>query len=88
MKDDAFLDIIKKVEGYDKDFEVGRGYIDTGCYILNALTSGSIFGGIANNRITGFAGDPATGKCAVGYEGIEVWVEEKDYDELMKKINL
>ena len=38
------------------------GYIDTGCYILNAISSGTIYGGIPNNKITVFAGEPATGK--------------------------
>lgn len=38
------------------------GYIDTGSYILNAALSGSIYGGIPNNKITAFAGESATGK--------------------------
>jgi len=38
------------------------GYIDTGCYMLNAVLSGSIYGGVPNNKVTAFAGDPATGK--------------------------
>ena len=38
------------------------GTIDTGSYILNAAFSGSIFGGIPNNKITAFAGETSTGK--------------------------
>lgn len=38
------------------------GFIDTGSYILNAAVSGSLFGGIPNNKTVLFAGDPATGK--------------------------
>ena len=38
------------------------GYIDTGSYILNAAISGSLYGGIPNNKAVIFAGDPATGK--------------------------
>ncbi|MFZ9743438.1 MAG: hypothetical protein ACO3B0_07585 [Chitinophagaceae bacterium] len=38
------------------------GFIDTGCYALNALLSGSIYGGLPNNKISCLAGDPATGK--------------------------
>lgn len=38
------------------------GFIDTGCYALNALLSGTIYGGVADNKITGFGGDPSTGK--------------------------
>ena len=38
------------------------GFIDTGSYTLNALLSGSIFGGLPGNRITAIAGEAATGK--------------------------
>lgn len=38
------------------------GTIDTGCYILNAAMSGSLYGGVPNNKITAFAGESATGK--------------------------
>lgn len=37
-------------------------FIDTGSYVLNALFSGSIYGGLPGNKISCFAGDPATGK--------------------------
>lgn len=37
-------------------------FIDTGSYALNALLSGSIYGGLPNNRITCLAGEQATGK--------------------------
>jgi len=38
------------------------GTIDTGSYILNAALSGSLYGGVPNNKITAFAGESATGK--------------------------
>ena len=38
------------------------GCIDTGSYILNAVLSGSIYGGVPSNKITAFAGESATGK--------------------------
>ena len=38
------------------------GFIDTGSYALNALLSGTIYGGLPNNKISCLAGDPATGK--------------------------
>ena len=38
------------------------GTVDTGSYILNAVMSGSIYGGVPNNKITAFAGESATGK--------------------------
>ena len=38
------------------------GFIDTGSHIFNALLSGSINGGIPNNKITAIAGETSTGK--------------------------
>lgn len=38
------------------------GTYDTGSYALNALISGSIYGGVPNNKITAFAGESSTGK--------------------------
>ncbi len=38
------------------------GFVNTGSYILNALLSGSIYGGIANNKILAIAGETSTGK--------------------------
>ena len=38
------------------------GTIDTGSHVLNAVLSGSIWGGVPNNKITVFAGESATGK--------------------------
>lgn len=37
-------------------------YIDTGSYALNALLSGSIYGGFPGGSISSLAGEPATGK--------------------------
>lgn len=37
-------------------------FIDTGSYILNASLSGSIFGGLPDNKVTALAGDPGVGK--------------------------
>ena len=38
------------------------GTIDTGSYMLNAILSGSIYGGVPDNKVTAFAGETATGK--------------------------
>ena len=38
------------------------GTIDTGSFILNAVLSSSIYGGVPNNKVTAFAGESATGK--------------------------
>ena len=52
-----------------------EGYVDTGSYSLNAALSGSLFGGMPNNKITALCGDPATGKCARGTEVIHVFID-------------
>ena len=39
-----------------------QNFIDTGSYALNALVSGSLYGGFAGNKITAIAGEQATGK--------------------------
>jgi RecA/RadA recombinase len=62
MKDNDFLSILKTADvAITEDFPV-TGYIDTGSYALNALISGSIYGGFPNNRVVGLAGEEATGK--------------------------
>jgi RecA/RadA recombinase len=38
------------------------GFVDTGCYPLNGLLSGTIFGGAADNKVTVFAGETSVGK--------------------------
>ena len=37
-------------------------YVDTGSFVLNALVSGSISGGVSGNKITAIAGESSTGK--------------------------
>jgi RecA/RadA recombinase len=53
-----------------------HGYIDTGSYILNAALSGTIFGGIPNNKAVVFAGDPATGKTFFTLGVVKRFLEE------------
>ena len=70
MTQSFFADIIKEI---DNDYAgvvsdgVAAGdvdnFIDTGSYILNALLSGSIFGGLPANKITALAGESSTGKA-------------------------
>jgi len=47
------------------------GFVDTGSYAFNALLSGSIYGGMPDNKILGIAGESATGKTyfALGIAG-------------------
>ena len=67
--DNYFRDLVKEInDEYTSIVRDGlgssefSGYIDTGSYMLNALLSGSIYGGVPNNKIITFAGDPSTGK--------------------------
>lgn len=38
---------------------------DTGCMVLNAIISGSLYGGVPKGRITGFSGPSQTGKTFI-----------------------
>lgn len=44
--------------------EIG-GYTDTGCLMLNAVISGSLFKGFPTNKVTAIAGEEATGKTFI-----------------------
>ena len=44
-----------------------RSYINTDIYMLNALLSKSIYGGVSDNRMTVFAGPEAVGKSFICY---------------------
>jgi RecA/RadA recombinase len=71
-KEFSFLDLDKalsKISGFEtgsiletNTFSQTDEWISTGNYLLNAQLSGSLFGGIANNRSVGISGDPGTGK--------------------------
>jgi len=67
------------------------GFISTGCYALNAIISGSLYGGIPTGRITGFSGPSQTGKTFImnkvianaqkdGYVGV-IWDSEVAVDK-------
>jgi len=66
---DFFRNLIKEVKDEDTSMasdgsgsaEFG-GFIDTGSYTLNAVLSGSLYGGVPDNKVTAFAGESATGK--------------------------
>ena len=63
---DFLKDIVKEI-GDDftqlaSDIDETETYVDTGSYIFNGLISGSIFGGVSNNKITAIAGESSTGK--------------------------
>lgn len=62
MKDNIFLNIIKNSGVQIAEELPTTKFIDTGTYMLNALLSGSIYGGIPSNRITAFCGVEGSGK--------------------------
>jgi len=64
---DKALDSIDKINPfatYLSDSTLSRvgGWIDTGSYVLNAIVSGSIHGGIPKGRVTMMGGESMTGK--------------------------
>lgn len=66
---DFFRNLVKEIKDEDTTLaadgsgsaEFG-GFIDSGSYALNAVLSGSIYGGVPDNKVTAFAGESATGK--------------------------
>lgn len=63
---DFLKDIVAEIGGeYAKlasDIDEQEVFVDTGSYMLNALVSGSIFGGVSANKITTFSGLQGSGK--------------------------
>ena len=62
---DFLKDIVKEIgDDYTQltDIDESESYVDTGSYIFNGLVSGSIFGGVSGNKITGIAKESSTGK--------------------------
>lgn len=66
---DFLRELIKDLKDEDTSLAVDGagsaefgGFIDTGSYALNAVLSGSLFGGVPDNKVTAFAGESATGK--------------------------
>ena len=59
-------DIVSQIGGeyvsLASEIEESETFVDTGSYIFNALVSGSIFGGISQNKITTLSGENSVGK--------------------------
>lgn len=66
---DFLKDIVKEVGGdyasLASEIVENESYVDTGSYVLNALVSGSIFGGISQNKISALAAPEACGKTFI-----------------------
>jgi RecA/RadA recombinase len=58
-------------------------YVDTGSYILNALISGSIFGGLPSNKITALAGDSGTGKTFFALSIVKHFLDSQKNGEVI-----
>lgn len=62
--------------GIAKDVLDNVEFIDTGSYALNALISGSIYGGVATGKITAFAGEESTGKTFYALETVKNFLDK------------
>lgn len=87
---DFLKQIVAEIGGeYTKlasDIEEEEVFVDTGSYILNALVSGSIFGGVSANKITTFSGLQGCGKCARGSEKITIYANEDTIKRIKEKL--
>ena len=76
-------DLVKGMENANILDEGGNsseysGSIDTGSYIMNAVLSGSLYGGVPNNKITAFAGESATGKTFFVLGVLKTFLEQNE----------
>lgn len=69
---------LSKIEGFEmgsileiNSFSEPSEWISLGNFLLNAQVSGSLFGGVANNRSFGIAGDP---QCICEKEKVKVYI--------------
>ncbi len=54
------------------------GFIGTGSYVMNALLSGSIYGGLPQNKVTAFAGEPSVGKTFYALNVVKQFLEDNE----------
>jgi RecA/RadA recombinase len=55
-----------------------RSWISTGSYSLNALLSGSIYGGMPGNKVTAYAGETSTGKTFYAIQAVKNFLEDNE----------
>ena len=79
-----FTSLLKEIDNEyagiaDEGVEAGdvAGYISTGSYSLNALLSGSIYGGLPANKVTALAGEPSTGKTFYAINIVRQFLRDK-----------
>lgn len=79
---DFLKDIVKSVGGdyasLASEIVENESYVDTGSYILNALVSGSIFGGISQNKITALAAPEACGKTFIALSVVKNFLNQNE----------
>jgi RecA/RadA recombinase len=82
MPKSLFTDLLKNVPASasvaidgTSSSEFGK-YVDTGSYVLNAALSGSLFGGMPDNKITVFAGESSTGKTFFILSILKAWMQQ------------
>ena len=79
----SFLENIVEITGNQyaaqgKTSNDNRTTIDTGSYVLNALLSGSIYGGASSNAVTAYAGETGTGKTFLALSIIRSFLESNE----------
>lgn len=77
---DFLKNIIKEVGGdyasLASEIVENESYVDTGSYVLNALVSGSLFGGISQNKITALAAPEACGKTFIALSVVKNFLDQ------------
>lgn len=80
-----FSNLLKEIDNEyagiaDEGVEAGdvTGFIGTGSYSLNALLSGSIYGGLPANKVTALAGEPSTGKTFYAINIVRQFLRDND----------
>jgi RecA/RadA recombinase len=80
-----FTSLLKEIDNEyagiaDEGVEAGdvTGFIGTGSYSLNALLSGSIYGGLPANKVTALAGEPSTGKTFYAINIVRQFLRENE----------
>jgi len=58
------------------DWSDVSGWVDTGSYMLNALLSGSIYGGLADNKRLAIGGSTSTGKTFAALTMVKLFLEQ------------
>jgi RecA/RadA recombinase len=69
-------EIGKEYASIASDIVENEKYVDTGSYVLNALLSGSLFGGLSQNKITALAAPEACGKTFIAISVVRNFLDQ------------